>query len=629
MFQKRPLLAALLATISVITVAFGALGLGSDERVAAHAQQAGATTTIQLLMYNDFQGALQPPAGAAGRIVTAAGPVDAGGAVYLAKHLATLKATNPNTVVVSGGDLFGGSPFLSGLFRDEPTVEVANLMGTQINTVGNLEFDKGVDELKRLAFGGCIPEGCKVNQFKGSNFKYLSGNVIETATGKPLFPGYEIMSIDGVKVAFIGVTTKTAPSVVRASGVAGLQFKDEAETINALIPEVEAADATAIVLVIHEGATTTDFATGGYDACTGFSGVLAGILTKVTSGKVDVVLSANSQVGYNCVVDGRVVVQAASLGRLISKVDLTIDRATGKVTKAVGKNQIVTRDVTPDPAVAALLETYTNASAPLAGRIVGRIAQDLTRTASASGETAAGALVADAQLAATTASDKGAAVISFTNPGGVRADFTFAQSKSEGAGVVTFEEAFNVQPFGNHLVTLTLTGAQIKTLLDQQWTNNAAAPRILPVSKGFSYAWDASRPDAEKVDAASLKLNGVAIDPNGKYRVTVHGFLASGGDNFTILRDGQDRLVGELDIDALERYLKENSPVPLPAANRIVVRNAAPASPSPAATATPPAPLPPSTGSGQAGEGLSVMVILAGLAVLALGGALAATSRRR
>jgi 5'-nucleotidase len=687
MARRRPLASAALAAFGALSIAFGAMGLGAgspatpaaeaaaarpfnldqtDQDLDVNAillpqdgpvvtepnQQTGATTTIQVLMYNDFHGNVQPPSGSGGTIVTAAGNVTAGGAEYLSTHLANLKKTNPNTYIVSAGDLFGGSPFLSGLFKEEPTVEVANLIGTQLNVVGNHEFDKGTTELRRMVGGGCVADGCKVNQFKGSTFKYLAANVIETSTGKPLYPAYEILTMDGVKVAFIGVITKTTPSIVTASGVAGLQFRDEAETVNALIPEVEGLGAKAIVLVIHEGANTTDFGTGGYNACTGYSGPLADVLKKLTAGKVDLVLSGHSHFGYNCVVDGRVIVQAASFGRLISKADVTVDKGTGKVTKIAATNQIVTRDVAKDPAITALIDKYVAASAPLANRVVGRVSADLDRVASAAGETKLGNVIADAQLAATSASDKGGAVIAFMNPGGVRADILFKQAKTEGDGVVTYEETFTSQPFGNYLVTLTLTGAQIKTLLDQQWTNNSSRPRILHVSKGFSYRWDGSKPDAQKVDGSSLRLNGVAIDPAKTYRVTVNSFLADGGDNFTVLREGKDRLFGEVDVDALERYLTQNAPVSPPALDRITVQNppTPTASPTasattpaatattPAATATstatgtprPPAPLPPATGSGRdARDFMPVALILLGLAALAASGTLAIASRDR
>jgi 5'-nucleotidase len=235
-------------------------------------------------------------------------------------------------------------------------------------------------------------------------------------------------------------------------------------------------------------------------------------------------------------------------------------------------NVIVTRDVPKSTLLTALVDKYRALSAPFANRIIGSITATIPRTANAAGESALGDVIADAQLFATQPAGFGEAVVAFMNPGGIRADLTFAQSGSEGDGNVTYGEAFTVQPFGNSLVTMSLTGAQIDTLLEQQFDNPAVGQsRILQVSSGFSYTWSQSAPTGSKVDIASIMINGVPIDPNAVYRVTVNSFLADGGDNFTVLVQGTNRLGGAIDLDAMEMFFLAFSPIAPGAQNRITV----------------------------------------------------------
>lgn len=369
---------------------------------------------------------------------------------------------------------------------------------------------------------------------------------------------------------------------------------------------------------------------------------------------VDAIISGHSHVGYNCEYDGRLLTQAASAGRLITSLDLTIDNATGEVVEMMAENHIVTRDVTPDPAITAIISQYKTAAGPIGARVVGTIAATIPNVSASSGENQLGNLISDAQLAATAGEDTGEAVIAFMNPGGIRADLV-----AEANGSVTYEKAFVTQPFNNYLVTLTLTGAQIDTLLEQQWSGQTS-PRILQVSEGFTYTWDGSKPDGQKVDAASIKRNGSVISAVATYRVTVNSFLADGGDNFVVLRQGTDRLVGGLDIDALEDYLTGNAPVPTPPLGRITAQNIPVPTPTPApatpttAPATPgipasatvvastatsvpatPArniPMPPNTGGGgtsASGPGsVGIALIITGLLAIIAGISLVAVPRR-
>ena len=541
----------LFSFIAVLVLLMSAVG-------AAGAKPSG-TVNVQILAVNDFHGNLEPPLGSSGRI----GTVNAGGMEYLATHINALRATNPNTVVVSAGDLIGASPLLSALFHDEPTIEAFNQIGLDLNAVGNHEFDEGWHELMRMQEGGCHPvDGClDGDDFAGANFQFLAANVVRKDNGKTIFPAYKIRSFDTAKIAFIGMTLEGTPLIVTPSGISDLNFLDEADTVNALVPQLKAKGIETIVVVIHEGG----FPTGTYNECPGISGPIVDIVNR-TDDEVDLFITGHTHQAYNCVIDGRPVTSAASFGRIVTDIDLTIDRGSGEVTSITANNNIVTRTVAKDTVMTALIGKFNAIAAPLANRIIGSITADITRTANAAGESALGDVIADAQLEATNDPGFGEAVVAFMNPGGIRADLTYASSPAgEGDGNVTYGEMFTVQPFGNSMVTMTLTGAQIDALLEQQWVVN----RVLQVSNGFTYAWSLSAPVGSKVDIASIQINGVPIDANASYRVTVNSFLADGGDGFTVLVQGTNRLGGEVDTDAFEKYFATHSPVAPSPQNRI------------------------------------------------------------
>jgi 5'-nucleotidase len=545
--------------------------LSAGPALAAKPPKTEKTIDVQLLAINDFHGNLQPPAGSSGRITTPSGPVDAGGVEYLSTHVKQLEQSNRRTVVVAAGDLIGASPLLSALFHDEPTIEAMNEIGLDIASVGNHEFDEGSAELLRMQNGGCHPtDGCQDGDpFGGADFQYLSANVVREDTGKTLFPAYEIRKFRNVRVAFIGMTLEATPTIVTPSGVAGLDFRDEVETVNALVPELRRRKVEAIVVLIHEGGLPT----GLYNECPGISGPIVDIVSNLDDA-VDVVVSGHTHQAYNCVIDGKPVTSASSFGRLVTDIDLTLDRRSHDVSSVSVNNVIVTRDVAPDPAQTALIAKYDAVAAPLANRVIGQVTADITRTANAAGESALGDVIADAQLDATDEPDFGDAIVAFMNPGGIRTELTFAQSGSEGDGNVTYGEAFAVQPFGNSLVTMTLTGAEIDTLLEQQFDNpEPGQSRMLQVSEGFMYTWDAAAPVGSRVDPASITIDGLPLDVGASYRVTVNSFLADGGDNFTVLRNGTDRLGGEVDLDALVTYFETSSPVAPGAQDRITRLN--------------------------------------------------------
>jgi 5'-nucleotidase len=266
-----------------------------------------------------------------------------------------------------------------------------------------------------------------------------------------------------------------------------------------------------------------------------------------------------------------VVTQALSNGRIVTDIDLTINTRSGEITAVTANNVIVTRTVAADPAMQALVDKYNTLVMPIAGQVIGSITGDITKTANAAGESALGDVIADAQLYDTAPPERGGAVMAFMNPGGIREPLTYnAQYYQELPGEITYGEAFAVQPFYNSMTTLDLTGAQIHTLLEQQWMGlNWPAGQVLQVSSGFTYTWSGSGASGDRVYPATIMLNGVVIDPAATYRVAVNNFLAAGGDNFTVLKEGTNLVYGGMDIDAFAFYFGANSPVAPGPMNRI------------------------------------------------------------
>lgn len=525
---------------------------------------------IQILAVNDFHGNLEP--GSLTFTLPDGSRVPTGGVEYLATHIKQLAAQNPrDTVIVSAGDTIGATPLLSALFHDEPSIEAFNDMGVDFNAVGNHEFDEGLNELLRMQRGGCHPvDGCQDGDgFAGADFRYLAANVFYEGTNRTILPAFRVRTFPhGIRIAFIGMTLEATPTIVTPSGVAGLEFRDEADTVNRLVGQLRRQGIRNIVVLIHEGGFPS---MGGlYNECPGVSGPIVDIVER-TDQEVDLFVTGHTHQAYNCVIDDRVVTSASSFGRALTKIDVIVGRQTGLIQSVTANNMLVTRDVAPDATMTSLIAKYNAIAAPLANRIIGQITADILRAANTAGESALGDVIADAQLDATNDPGFGDAVVAFMNPGGIRADLTYVGSAAgEGDGNVTYGESFTVQPFGNSLVTMTLTGEQIDMLLEQQFDNPAVGQnRILQISDGFTYSWSLSAPKGSKVDIAGIMIGGVPIDPAASYRVTVNSFLADGGDNFTVLRSGTDRLGGAVDTDALEDYFTANSPVAPGPMNRI------------------------------------------------------------
>jgi 5'-nucleotidase len=354
--------------------------------------------------------------------------------------------------------------------------------------------------------------------------------------------------------------------IVTPSGVAGLDFKPEVATVNALVQQLrDEQGVRTFVVLIHQGGVQNPPYPLGYQSvnrCDNPTGDIFPIVQALDD-QVDVVISAHTHQAYVCNIDGKLVTSAASFGRLITDVDLRIDHQSKDVTSATARNVIVTRDVAADATENAIVSGYNTLSAPIANRIVGSITADINRTPSHAGETALGDVIADAQLDSTKDADFGSAVVAFMNPGGIRADLVFANSiGGEAPGQITYNEVFTVQPFSNVMTVKTMTGAQIYALLEQQFDNpSAGTDKILQVSNGFTYSYDRTQAAGSRVVAGSVEINGVPVDPGSSYRVAMNNFLATGGDGFSVFNQGTDQLGGEVDIDALVNYFLKNSPL--------------------------------------------------------------------
>lgn len=586
--------------------------------------------TVKIIGFNDYHGNLQSPGtfGVNSNVPSNLRP-PVGGADYLAAYVAQLKAQNPFNVVVGAGDFIGASPLISALFHDEPSVETLNRIGLEYNAVGNHEFDKGSAELLRLQNGGCKvvggavdPNSCRGAEvgtpvpFEGARFQWLSANVIDKSTGRTLLPAYGVKMFKArapnVKVGFIGMTLKGTPGIVTPTGVAGLDFLDEADTVNALIPRLRDEGVRAVVVLVHQGgfqngarnASDINGCLGDLRNNDGSDSDIRKIVARLDDA-VDLVISGHTHAAYNCsanTVDvttttsearptglpnraGRLVpvISSSAFGRVLSDIDVTIDPRTKDVIAVDARNVLVDRTspvatawVAANPTVKGIVNGYSLLQAPLANQVIGVIQEALPNAADNAGSMPAGDLIADAQLQATQPATLGGAAMAFMNPGGVRSPgFAFAGATYPYS--VTYGNAFTVQPFGNSLVTMTLTAQQLRNVLEQQFVGclGQTTQRILQVSNGIRYSWSASAPACSKIQQLSLTPTDVSgplpvvtgtteqivvsgqlvVPPTKTYRITVNNFLATGGDGFTVLTGGTNVLGGPQDIDALVAYL--------------------------------------------------------------------------
>ncbi|QCJ69843.1 bifunctional metallophosphatase/5'-nucleotidase [Providencia heimbachae] len=509
------------------------------------------TVKVQVIGINDFHGALQAP-----------GDGKLGGIESIATLINQLRAENNKTIVVGAGDLVGASPLLSSMFYDEPTIEALSAIGMETSAVGNHEFDKGKEELLRKQNGGCHPTaGCVgKDSFAGADFNYLAANVIVTETGETLFPSYFIKEFDGVPMAFIGLTLEGTPAIVTPSGTAGLEFKNEVETINNQVKLLKAQGINSIGVLIHEGATQqVDTKVKDINRCDNIKGPIVDIVNQL-DGAVDFVVSGHTHQAYNCEINGKTVISAQSNGTLISQLNIEIDKKTKDIVSINAKNiPVETKRYEKNPELTSFVQKYERISLPIAQQVMGTLNASADKKLTPAGDSSLGKIIADGQLYAASSKEAGGAQIAFMNSGGIRADLK--------AGELTYGDIFTVQPFSNVVVTQSLTGAQIKQALEQQW--DRARPQIMPVSKGFYYEWDDNRAVGDKVIPGSMKFNGKPVDMNKSYRVAANEFLATGGSRFSAFKQGKDRVYSLPDNEALMEYFKDNSPVSVPTDVRI------------------------------------------------------------
>lgn len=543
--------------------------------VVLWAQAPRAAVEVQVLAINDFHGALEADSGPSGRMGTTA----AGGSEYLATHLARLRQTNPNTIVVSAGDNIGGTPLLSSLSHDEASIEALNLAGLQVSAVGNHELDEGWWELRRVQEGGCHPvDGCVAGAaFTGAAFSYLAANItldprradpamlaragLEGSDTRRLFPPYAIREFEGVRVGFIGLTLQEAPSIIIPNSVRGLTFGEEAAAANDAAGALRGQGVRAIVVVMHEGGQQ---ASRDINGCDRMSRDLRDLITRMSE-DIDVVVSGHSHQAYNCTIAGKLVTSASSGGRLVTDIDLRISRSNGEVTAKTARNLVVTRDVPKDPAQTALIARYSPVAEKIGARVIGTITESLLRTPDDAGESSLGRVIADAILDGAREAGVGDVDVAFWNPGGLRADLVVPRGAA--SGPVTYAALFSVLPFGNDIIVKSLTGdALLKVLEDQFGTGRV---RILPVSSTLTYAYDASRPRGQRVERASVRIDGAPLIPGQRYRIATGSFLWGAGDDIFAFGAGTEPVTVGVDVDVAAVYFARRSPIRSDSPSRI------------------------------------------------------------
>lgn len=582
---------ALAASATVASTASASPGKGNGNGNGPKGDRGNVLVDLQVLAFNDYHGHIE--ADTPGSVDGSRNGPAGGGSEYLSAKLTELRAGHENTLTVAAGDLIGGSTFLSGVFHDEPSVESLNAMGLDVSGVGNHEFDEGVTELLRMQNGGCHPvDGCYFpdQPYAGADFPWLAANVVNEATGETPLPPYWIKKVGGIKVGFIGMTLEATDTLVAQAGIRDYDFRDEVDTANALVPELRSQGVRAIVVLLHEGAVQTG-TPADFNICSGISGPAVQINSGLDPA-IDILITGHTHAAYNCELPDpsgqmRRVTSAFSFGRVVSEFELVLDKRTRDIRRDLStatNHQVIQTELTPDPALTAVIAKWKPLGQARGEVVVGEAAELIAR-ASTGGredrglESAAGNLIADAQLAATAGT--AGAELALMNPGGIRADID--------PGPITYADAFNVQPFSNSLQTFEMTGAQIQAVLEQQCQPIGSSRPFLHLGVSLGLTYDLSktivltpiynssgsqtgtRLDCIAVSVANVVVNGAPLDPNVSYTVTVNNFLADGGDNFTVFAEASSsgRVGGGIDLDALIDYLGANNPVSSPGTNRV------------------------------------------------------------
>ncbi|MDR7268864.1 5'-nucleotidase [Pelomonas saccharophila] len=520
-------------------------------------QQPSVPTELTLLSINDFHGNIQPakptplmprlPDPVSGEVR----PQPAGGVAYLSTALAQLKARNPDALVVAGGDLIGASPLISSLLRDEPTLAAMSELGISASALGNHELDAGLPELLRKARGECAPTECLWPGFKGPGFPYLGANVLDASSGKPLLPTHVLKQAGALKVAIAGVATLETPHVIVARAIKGIRFADEADTLNALVPQLKAEGAQVLVAVMHEGGVQGQGA-GANDptyACPTLTGRVQDIAKRLDPAYA-IIIGGHTHQAYTCKIDGRLVVQAGSYGGWITESHLKFD-AAGKVIAAQAVNHPVLQSAyAPNAALAALVAQAAALTEKARNKPVATLARGASRfPKDPHGDAVLGNLIADSQLA--YARKQGPADVAFINQGGIRAELVVEPGKP-----TTMSDLLAIQPFGNDIVALTLTGQQLWDILQRQLPKGDASPRMLQPSSTLRYRWRKGMDGVPQL--GEVLVDGQPLNRTRDYRVVVNNFLSEGGDEQGGFKHGRDRAVLGTDIDALVDMLSHN-----------------------------------------------------------------------
>jgi 5'-nucleotidase len=511
---------------------------------------------INLVALNDLHGHLEASRYGEGK---------AGGLDTIAAALQDWRKDDPNLVLVGAGDMIGASPAMSAMWADEPTIAALNMLGMRVTSVGNHEFDQGRVELLRQQKGGCASprpdKACKfAPSYDGAKFSYLAANVIDTRNNTSLLPAYRIEEVKGVKVAFIGAVVKDLPELVAAGGISGLQVIDEAQAINKLMPQLREQGATVFVVLIHQGGTSAGAAEGDY--CNNLKGDIVDVVKRLDPA-IRLVVSGHSHKGYLCKIDDRLVTQAEMGGHMLSRIRMMVDKQTGALTDVSARNIVMEPGrFGTEPAAQAFMENVRTRSQAELAKPVATLgaAVILKKKMDGTGESPLGQVVADASL---LAGRPWGAQIAFMNSGGVRMDL-----ETRSGNIATQGSVQATLPFGNELVVMNMTGAQLRALLEQQWHAGEDEDKrdLLQVSEGFTYQYDLRQPVGQRIVADSIMLNGVRVEGSDSYRVAAINFIAEGGDGFTMFTKGTNRVkTGVRDVDSLAQYLvrRENDGKPV------------------------------------------------------------------
>lgn len=529
------------------------VGVGSDS--------APATVDIDLVTVNDFHGRIEQAA-------------PAGGIAALSSAVKQIRAGNPNTIFAAAGDMIGASTFTSFIQQDVPTIEALNAAGLDVSSVGNHEFDQGFADLTDRVMPLAL-------------WEYLGANIYEKGTTTPALPEYFTQEFDGVTIGFVGAVTDELPSLVSPAGIADITVGDPTDAANRVADQLsdgneENGEADIVVLLVHEGAATTA-KSSAIDGTSRFGKIVLGV-----NDNVDAIVSGHTHLAYNHVVtradsqqfdhEPMPVISSGQYGERFSKMDIQYDKSTKTFTM---KNEIfnlmdgTTALYPDDPAVKTIVDDAVKVANELGNVVLGTATADFGRAVASApvpgqslpenrgGESTLGNLVADVQLWSLNEDGTRDVDITFMNPGGLRADLA--------AGAVTYRQAADVQPFANTLVTLNLTGAQVKQVLEEQWQPSGASRPFLKlgVNKELEYTYNPAGPANNRI--TEMLLNGTPIDLTATYSVGVNSFLASGGDNFFTLALGTNKAdSGKIDLESMVDYFEEFGSITPDTAQRAV-----------------------------------------------------------